>query len=546
VNPISICRAVSASIALCFATTAGADIRVGETTVLGPFIGHHAPLHPDNAKSRIEFYGTDLGWTYVHKGRLQFLFGDTWKNEKGEPIDKVHDDIFGTIDLRDWPDGKRISTRSVPTVKLATLNGSGTLAPLDAGLPSEGLKTPVGGFSDGENEFALFITGKPQACRTDADCSSGRECETSVGFFGEKPGTAAGLTLACEEGSTGCVADTLFDEGNQPIKNTGLCADRTSSLWTDSASGRTSATTMEHIVAIRDAKDPAKYRKLTNWHTTKFINVAMRTLDDFEPRRGAGRARNDYRNATTQPSPKQRVLLWGRSEFIGVNAKTQTLALYFAYADIPRAPDFEWKPHFFAGTNADGTLRFSDNERDAQAVDLDATQDGVQSREIHDIIQHMSIVWLESLQQWVMFYGGGINDVPQPPIFPTCGLLEVFARTECKHVDQGNGAIRVRVANDPWGPWSPPQDVFVGGDAKRRPLDAQYGAGGVLHHPECVGEKCQSRSPSLPPGDYGWLYGANIIEPWTTTDAKGVDLIWIASTWNPYRVILLKTRLEKN
>ena len=538
----SICaRVASACVAVSFATSTSADVRVGSTTVLGPFIGHHAPLHPDNAQARIEFYGTDLGWTYVHKGQLQFLFGDTWKNERGEPINKLHDDVFGAIDLREWPDGTRISAARVPTVKLATEGRSSSLAALDAGAPSEGLKTPVGGFSDGEHEFAIFITGKPQACRADADCSSGRECETSVGYFGEKPGTEAGLTLACEEGSTGCVADTLFDKSNQAIKNTGMCADRTSSVWTDSPSGRTSATTMEHIVALRDANNPSKYRKLTNWHTTKFINVATRTVDDFDPTR----ARQDYRNTTSQPSTKQRVLLWGRPEFIGVNAKNQTLAMYFAYADIPRAPDFQWKPHFFAGTNADGTPRFSNSERDAQAVDLDSTQAGVQVREVHDTVQHMSAVWLEPLRQWVMFYGGGINDVPQPPIFPDCGLLEVFARTECKHVDQGNGAIRVRTAKDPWGPWSPPQDVFVAGDAKKRPLEAQYAAGGVLHHPECTGEKCQSRSPSLPKGDYGWLYGANIIEPWTIADANGVDVIWNASTWNPYRVILLRTRLEK-
>jgi hypothetical protein len=528
------------------AHTGAADAQptIGDTLVLGPFTGHHAPLHPDNRQPAIEFYGTDLGWTYVHKGQLQFLFGDTWKNEKGEPIDSVHDDVFGTIDLREWPNGTRISANSIPLIKLATRPGSRALSPLDAGIPAEGLKTPVGGFSDGDREFAVFITGKPQACRVDDDCAGGFTCETSVGFLGERPGKANGLTLACEEGSTACIADTLFDKADKPVQDSGVCADKTSSLWTESASGRTSATTMEHLVAVRDTKDPAKYRRIATWHTNKFINVAMRTVDDFDPTRAKARAKQDYRNSTSRTA-NRRVLLWGRPEFIGVNAKNQTLSMYFAYADIPREPDFTWKLNYYAGESAGGAPRFTANERDAQPIDLDSTRLGVQPREAHDIVQHMSLVWLEPLQQWVMFYGGGINDVPLPPLAPSCGLLEIFARTECKNVVVGSGAIAARFANDPWGPWSPPQDVFVAGDAKRRPLEGQYAAGGVLHHPDCAGDRCQSRSPSLQQGDYGWLYGANIIEPWTLSDDNGVDVIWNASTWNPYRVILLKTRIEK-
>ncbi len=521
------------------------------TTVLGSFTGHHAPLHPANTRSSMEYYGTDLGWSYVHDGQLHFLFGDTWKNERGEPVSRTHDDTFGTIDLREWPDGSRIAAGSIPLIKLATQSGNSQLAVLDTGVPAEGLKTPVGGFSSGEREFAIFITGKPQACKVDSDCSNDFTCESSVGFLGERPGKSAGLTLACEEGSTGCNADTLFDAANNPIKDTGLCADKSSSLWTESPSGRTSATTMEHIVAVRDTKDPAKYQRIATWHTAKFINVAMRTVDDFDPARSATRSptsndwqqRQVYRNYATTRSLNRRVLLWGRPEFIGVNAKDQSLSLYFAYADLPSEPELAWKLNYFAGSAADGKPRYSTRERDAAPVDLDATQTGVQAREIHDIVQHQSVVWIEPLQRWVMFYGGGINTVPLPLLAPTCGLLEIFARTECKNVVIGNGAIRMRTAIDPWGPWSPPQDIFVGGDAMRRPTEEQYAPGGVLHHPDCKGDRCQSRSPSLPKGDYGWLYGANIIEPWTRSDANGVDVFWNASTWNPYRVILLKTRI---
>jgi len=102
----------------------------------------------------------------------------------------------------------------------------------------------------------------------------------------------------------------------------------------------------------------------------------------------------------------------------------------------------------------------------------------------------------------------------------------------------------MRTADDPWGPWTPPQDVFVGGDADRRPVADQYAPGGVLHHPACSGERCQAPSTYMLKGDYGWLYGANIIEEWIRPAGKGVDVIWIASTWDPYRVIMLRTRLS--
>jgi hypothetical protein len=156
----------------------------------------------------------------------------------------------------------------------------------------------------------------------------------------------------------------------------------------------------------------------------------------------------------------------------------------------------------------------------------------------------MSVAWVEQLGKWVMFYGGGISKFPIPQLLSECGVLQIFARTDCASVDVGNGAIRMRTADDPWGPWTPPQDVIVGGKPDQRPLADQYAPGGVLHHPACSGERCQAPSAYMLKGDYGWLYGANIIEEWIKPAGKGVDVIWIASTWDPYRVIMLRTRLN--
>jgi hypothetical protein len=161
-------------------------------------------------------------------------------------------------------------------------------------------------------------------------------------------------------------------------------------------------------------------------------------------------------------------------------------------------------------------------------------------------VDQVSVSWVEPLKKWVMLYGGGMITLPTP-IAQKCGVLEFFTRGECKDVVIGNGAIRMRTADDPWGPWTPPQDVLVGGDPDKTPPEYQYAPGGVLRHPDCVDKSCAPHTnwDGVNPREYGFLYGANIIEQWTRPAGNGVDIIWNASTWDPYRVILLRTRIER-
>jgi hypothetical protein len=523
-QPLSLRRGLAA-LAAAAAFAAQADPTPVWTEVLGPFAGFDAPAHPDNMKpERVGFYGTDLGWSYAHGGRIHFIFGDTIADPKGTRIAELHDDSFGTIDLADWPDPSKISRDNLPVLRIGQVPGTPRAAAIDPGHPMEGLKTPVAAFSNGKREFGLFLTAKPQACRSDAECGSGLSCDTTIGILGERPDKAAGLTLPCDDTTPGCTVDPLFDAEGTAIRNSGLCSDRGSTIWADTPFGRAGAYAIRHLVAIRSEADPARYADTRPWLTNKFTNVVTRAVT-------VGGA--------------QRVYLWGRPGFIGLNAKGSTLGMYFAWVDMPDGPGFAWDVHYFAGIGDGGLPRYSRTEADAVAVDLDSTQPGVQPREVHDIVQHMSIVWIEPLGKWVMFYGGGISKFPLPQWFPECGVLQVFARTDCTAVGIGNGAIRMRTADHPWGPWTPPVDLIVGGDADARPLEGEYAPGGVLHHPECTAPSCQAPSPHMQKGDYGWLYGANIIEEWTTQAGDGVELIWIASTWDPYRVILLRTHIAR-
>jgi len=103
----------------------------------------------------------------------------------------------------------------------------------------------------------------------------------------------------------------------------------------------------------------------------------------------------------------------------------------------------------------------------------------------------------------------------------------------------------MRTADDPWGPWSPQQDVIAGGDANVAG-SGQYGLGGVLRHPACTSEGCAPHTDTqyYNKHEYGFFYSPNIIEQWIKPVGDSVDVIWNVSTWDPYRVVLLRTRIK--
>jgi hypothetical protein len=516
---------------------------VVSTEVIGPFTGHDAALHPDNAKPvPILYYGTDLGFTYEHQGNIVFLFGDTWATEAYAPIEAStgarFDDGIGSIRMADWTEPSAISPDNIPAIKLMQKPGSNEMSAMDPGHAMDLGKTPMHGFSNGRDEFAIFNITKSQGCAADADCGDGLGCDTGLGYIGTHYFEEAGFTAACVDGSPFCTADTMAGDNGSAIAGSGFCVDRTSSVWSDTPTGRIASVALNQRIGMRSQDDPRKYGHTRVWRTNKFANVTARTVQVFEPKQ-----QPDYRGADGSGA-RERVFLWGRPGFVGVRASNRTLALYFAYVDLPASADYEWQVNYYTGSDADGIPRFSAHAADAVPLDLDADRDGTQPDEVHDITHQMSVSWVVTLGRWVMFYGGGISDLPMPTL-PDCGVLQLFAYTDCKQVDIENGAIRMRTAVNPWGPWSTPQDVLVGGDPHTG-TDGQYVPGGVLHHPACSGPACATHTQSAyyRSNEYGFLYSANIIEQWTRPMGDGVDILWNASTWDPYRVILLRTRIN--
>lgn len=539
-------RIDGAMVVLSLALLAGqgqAEPRVAESVVLGPFSGHDAKFHPANlAPLRIEYYGTDLGFTYEHQGKLQILFGDSWATEAYAPIQKStagrYDDAFGSVDLAEWADPSRIAPGNIPLIRLSQNPGTTEASAIDPGHAMDLGKTPMGGFSNGSREFGIMNATKPRGCRADADCSSGLACDAGLGYLGARYDDEPGLTLACVDGDPGCNADTMRDAAGAAVAGSGFCVDRGSTIASGTPAGRVSSVALAQRVGLRSETDPRLYTDNRVWLTNRFVNVTVRTVGGFEP----AAARQDYTPAKGEGSMR-RVFLWGRPGFIGVAASGRTLGLYFAYVDMPAGPGFAWEPHYYTGTDAAGRPRFSTREQDAVALDLDSTAAGVQAAEPHDVVNQMSVAWVPQFRKWVMFYGGGMSTLPTR-VLPDCGVLQLFTGRECRSVVVGNGAVRMRTADQPWGPWTPPQDVIVGGDPAQ-PGSGLFAPGGPLRHPSCTAPDCpRSRMQFYQDGEYGFLYSANIIEQWTRPAGRGVDIYWNASTWDPYRVILLKTRVE--
>jgi hypothetical protein len=520
----------------------GATYRFGATQVLAPLVGRLAT--PATGQENIGVYGTDLGLPVVVGKNLRLLFGDTWKDGNGGLVGPGSDDSQGDISLTTFPTGDSVEAyvtahppktgevsfqREGPPVTFA-LGSSGKFAPLlvyrdGTQLDMGTFKTPVTAFANAQGVvFATFSRIAIQRCTNGTTCPGSLTCDTGMGVCA---GTTGERAIPCVLGGTTCgILSCVAATGG------GICQDRTSSVYNTTEDGRILSSGLIMEVGNVSSSAPTRYDTQA-WVTNKFYNPTMITVRDFSPTRVNGTG-DDYRVADTSDPARSKVFVWGRPGYAGPRGKGRDVRLYFAYVDMPAyeaSGHFAWAPQYYTGT-VDGKPQFSKNQTEAVALDLsggagDAT-------EAYDIPNQFSIAWIDSLKQWVMLYGGDLSQA----------VLDVLLGSgKSDIVRDPEGAIHARFADHPWGPWSPPSTVIKGGNPNVVPpgVGTQYASGGILHHPQCNSDCAPSDAVSE--GEYGRLYGASIINAWTTPRKDGADIYWAVSTLNPYEVVLMKSRI---
>ncbi|MDB4971776.1 MAG: hypothetical protein JWN48_117 [Myxococcaceae bacterium] len=303
-------------------------------------------------------------------------------------------------------------------------------------------------------------------------------------------------------------------------------------------------------VAVRDpsaAPDiaPARsvYRVGQRYVSSHFQNLTAATVARFDP---AEPEAHDY-------GPGGGALfLFGRADFAGESSRS----VYLSEQKLPLLESggrFVWSPSYFAGLDA-GQPRWSAREADAVPVLADDVERP----------QQFDVTWVPALGKWLMLYGGDVAD-----------WLDSTPNDQPRH-----GAIHMRMAEHPWGPWSRATPVFwrehaaaflhcdapprpsggaaVGCDLDELPADPQHSyspgtwAPQSLDFPGCIDGELKPRQPNFAAGGVvpclgaqrGNLYAPSIIDSWTADlsgdhgYAHAATLYFTVSTWMPYQVIL--------
>jgi hypothetical protein len=524
------------------------------SVALAPLAGPH--YTPPPSQTNIGFYGTDLGFTMKHEGQLRIVFGDSWAAPDIPSIGPLGDDCQGTVCLQSsgcptggsaLVDGDAVQTftgftglffnRPGPRL-VFRLNAFAAVAPLPVYqgtstlLDMGPLKTPVAVFSNGmsgaqSGAFGLFGRGEPVPCTTSAACGSGFTCDTNLGI------DALGI---------GCVKDPpFFFFCPPPPGGNGICVDTTSPRFSTSP---TSARLRGQVTRMRVGNaDPLIHEQYytRTWSTHKFTNPSATTVNSYVISGSTGATTvADPAPANGPVTGTERVFVWGRPSFVGVGG-AQSAKLYFAVVDVPAysaTGSPPWSVSYFAGLNASSAPTFSSNESAAVALDLGGTT----NENLH-IVNQLSVRFVSQLNKWVMLYGGDME--PALHDGATGGQGALVTR-------HPQGAIHVRFASKPWGPWSTAQPILNAGNPATTPpvAGSQYAAGGMLHHGGCTpSSQCIPGEPFwdalFARNEPGFLYGANLIPEWTEDRGTFVEIYWNVSTWSPYQVVLMRSRINK-
>jgi hypothetical protein len=175
-----------------------------------------------------------------------------------------------------------------------------------------------------------------------------------------------------------------------------------------------------------------------------------------------------------------------------------------AYLSVVPQAEFESGKgtRYFAGLDAAGAPTWSETESAATPIVRNGT------------MGDLSVTWCKDLNLWLMTYD---SREPAPR-----GILFSYSRT-------------------PWGPWSEPQIIF---NAMR---DGALGK--FIHNPQAnpddgLAGPVIGKGQANPQAVHGGAYAPYVVERWTKVQGPELTIYYVLSTWNPYVVVLMKSRLH--
>jgi hypothetical protein len=473
-----------------------------------------------------QVYGSDMASSFEHADKVVVLFGDTFPTAESacDRAQRANNDMAGTLptELTDAP----------PKLEVVRGAGSRTFGGLHlfhGGTPValDDFKIPIAGFSDGTHANVLFqaqvaVTCDPNQPEGQQGCppQGGVTCASDLSFCEPAPVTVPNV---CEPQQPACLIGGCT-KGS-------ACTDSHSSQYDGSSRGRAASVMSQLFFSQPRGEDLTTYDVVGTFPTNVFSHAVTRTVTRFSGKLSD----SDYSQGYGQ------LLLWGRPAMHAEEGRQARM--YFATLPLPLPlplTEAALRPRFYAGSEDSGEPKWSDDAADAAPLAMDGQINGDPS-EPQGIVTTSTVSWLgEPINQWVMMYGGDLPDALLADPNGTRGL-------------EHTGAIMLRFADHPWGPWSPAAEHLPAGSPSV--VGDAYGPGGILFHPDCRDQgdaKCAQGDPAnfalcatRPLNDLGRMYAPAIIDAYTHPNAGGgMDITWAVSTWAPYAAYLMQTSIN--
>ena len=441
---------------------------------------HNGTNATSSHQPNLHLYGTDLGFSFKQGRNVLMLFGDTWNED-----DFICQPQPQSDDALGWINlSEDHDPEDCLDIRFPTVR-RGTLKPLrvfegNTELYMGAFHTPITGWSDNRNPYGYFVGNSGVVCQLHHDPVCPDGLQCQGDIFCVDPGSSA----------------SEFPGGNKAQER--------------------------HIAVSYSAPNTPDFTVGYTFATNKFLNATARTigrLDERDPDK-------DVYEPTVRP---RELLMWGRPNFLawaGTRSDVYLLHHPLSTLDGP-GTSVNWHPRYFAGLDSNGDPVWTNDQIFATPV--------IANEELAQVLQ-FSVAWVAPLKRFVMLYSGRL-----PQVWPNAA-----------------SGIYLRTAPHPWGPWSKPQLVW-------NPLDqGAYDCPGIMYSPLAVGASCPQSDPyrpnvypadnfdqcpaltPQPTFDFGVEYGVNILATFTKPGLaiNTATIYWNMSTWNPYRVVLMKTHLD--